>query len=116
MSYPCENSLTSYWVKIGVNELIVSIHKTHILTCDDIRGRSHQLLTQSTEHDTLCPKLDVVHLEASLHQDDMLFLVNNTEGHHHINVECSNSTSTSALSYTWSNTHYPSLRNSSSWK
>ena len=42
----------------------------------------------------LCPMVSAVHLEASLQQDDTLFLVNVTEGNHHVNAEHSNSAST----------------------
>ena len=61
-------------------------YKSYSLICRDAQGRSHKLLTQSTETDTLCPIVSAIHLESTLQQDDLLYVVNVTEGHHHCNA------------------------------
>ena len=61
-------------------------YKSHSLTCVDTDGRRHKLLTQSTETSMLCPIISAVHLEDSLQHDDLLYLVNVTEGHDHVNA------------------------------
>ena len=60
--------------------------KTHSVTCDDTDGRRHTLLTQATDRPTLCPIVSAIHLEQSLQLDDMLYVVNVTEGHNHVNA------------------------------
>ena len=60
--------------------------KTYSLKCDDADGRSHTLLTQATDGPTLCPIVSAIHLEQSLQQDDMLYVVNVIEGHGHVNA------------------------------
>ena len=60
--------------------------KTHSLKCIDAEGRCHTLLTQATDGPTLCPIVSAIHLEQSLQQDDMLYVVNVTEGHYYVNT------------------------------
>ena len=44
------------------------------------------LLTQATDGPTLCPIVSAIHLEQSLQLDDMLYVVNVTEEHDHVNA------------------------------
>ena len=60
--------------------------KTHSPKCDDTDGRCHTLLTQATDGPTLCPIVSAIHLEQTLQQDDMLYVVSVTEGHGHVNA------------------------------
>ena len=60
--------------------------KTYSLKCDDADGRRHTLLTQATDGPTLCRIVSAIHLEQSLQQDDMLYVVNVIEGHGHVNA------------------------------
>ena len=64
------------------------LYKTYSLTCNDSTGHRHRWLTQNTQSDTfvLCPIVSTIHLEESLQQDDLLYLVHFTEGHHHVNA------------------------------
>ena len=61
-------------------------YRTHSVSCHDVNGRGHTLLTQATDTATLCQIVAAVHLEQSLQLDDLLYLVNVTEGHHHVNA------------------------------
>ena len=66
-------------------------YKSYSLVYRDAQGRSHKLLTQSTETDTLCPIVSATHPESSLQRDDLLYLANVTEGHHYCNAAQSES-------------------------
>jgi len=61
-------------------------YKTYSLTCNDSTGHRHRLLTQNTDTSVLCPIVSAIHLEESLQQDDLLYLVHVTEGHRHDNA------------------------------
>ena len=71
-------------------------YKTHKVSCHDTAGRCHKLLTQAPLRNTLCPIVSVIHLDKSLQHDDILYLVNVTDGHEHANTGHVDSASTDA--------------------
>ena len=60
------------------------------LTCDNIDGCCHTLLTQATDGPTLCPIVSAVHFGTSLQQDEMLYVVNVTGEYNCVNALHSN--------------------------